>query len=559
MVLQLKRVFYVTPTNYIELLKGYGKILEEKRKIVTDQAKKLRDGLSKLEGARQQVEKMQAASDIKRQEVQRNTREVDELLVKISAERKVADEKQVFITAERAKIEKEAEEAEALAAEAEADLAVYEPELKAAEAAIAQLDSKSISEVKSYTTPPEQVMTVMSAVMIVLGKEPTWPTAKKMMTDSGFINTIKDYDKESTSQNTVRRIERYTREEKFRPEYVSGVSKAAGILCMWVKAVEGYAKALKTVAPKRARMQFAKDQVAKKMATLKELEEEYEALARRLAELQEIYDTKNGELAEFQRVLEDLQTKIDRGDRLIQGLAGEKLRWEATIDELDIKYENLIGDCLLSAAFMSYCGPFPSDYRLDLVQNWVNMVQMEKIKTSPGYDFATFMATEAQARAWQLNGLPTDAFSTENGCFVSKGLRWALNIDPQTQAMNWIKKMEGDNLEIADFKDPNHIKRIEMGITYGKKVLFLDVGEELDPVLDNVLNKSLVSAGGRLMAVKIGDKEIEYNPNFKLYITTRMSNPHYTPEVSTKVTVVNFQVKEDGLEEQCLGIVVLAE
>lgn len=81
----------------------------------------------------------------------------------------------------------------------------------------------------------------------------------------------------------------------------------------------------------------------------------------------------------------------------------------------------------------------------------------------------------------------------------------------------------------------------------------------LDPVLDNVLNKSLVSAGGRLMAVKIGDKEIEYNPNFKLYITTRMSNPHYTPEVSTKVTVVNFQVKEDGLEEQCLGIVVLAE
>jgi dynein heavy chain len=125
--------------------------------------------------------------------------------------------------------------------------------------------------------------------------------------------------------------------------------------------------------------------------------------------------------------------------------------------------------------------------------------------------------------------------------------------------MNWIKKMEGDNLEIADFKDPNHLKRIEMGITYGKKVLFLDVGEEIDPTLDNVLNKNLISAGGRSLAVKIGDKEVEYNPNFKLYITTRMSNPHYTPEVSTKVTVVNFQVKEDGLEEQCLGIVVLAE
>jgi dynein heavy chain len=51
-----------------------------------------------------------------------------------------------------------------------------------------------------------------------------------------------------------------------------------------------------------------------------------------------------------------------------------------------------------------------------------------------------------------LNGLPTDKFSTENGVFVTKGLRWALNIDPQSQAMNWIKRTEGDSLVIADFK-----------------------------------------------------------------------------------------------------------
>ena len=38
-----------------------------------------------------------------------------------------------------------------------------------------------------------------------------------------------------------------------------------------------------------------------------------------------------------------------------------------------------------------------------------------------------------------------------------------------------------------------------------------------------------------------------------------MSNPHYTPEVSTKVNVINFSIKEQGLEEQCLGIVVQEE
>lgn len=44
--------------------------------------------------------------------------------------------------------------------------------------------------------------------------------------------------------------------------------------------------------------------------------------------------------------------------------------------------------------------------------------------------------------------------------------------------------------------------------------------------------------------MRFGDKEIDWNKDFKLYITTRMGNPHYTPEVSTKVAVVNFTVVE---------------
>lgn len=71
------------------------------------------------------------------------------------------------------------------------------------------------------------------------------------------------------------------------------------------------------------------------------------------------------------------------------------------------------------------------------------------------------MAGAAQARQWQVNGLPTDKFSTENGVFVTKGLRWALNIDPQTQAMNWIKRTYDDQLTIADSKDPLFLKKIE--------------------------------------------------------------------------------------------------
>jgi len=56
--------------------------------------------------------------------------------------------------------------------------------------------------------------------------------------------------------------------------------------------------------------------------------------------------------------------------------------------------------------------------------------------------------------------------------------------------------------------------------------------------------------------VKMGDQDIIWHKNFKLFLTTRIPNPHYTPEVSTKVILVNFTVKQAGLEEQLLGIIV---
>ena len=65
-------------------------------------------------------------------------------------------------------------------------------------------------------------------------------------------------------------------------------------------------------------------------------------------------------------------------------------------------------------------------------------------------------------------------------------------------------------------------------------------------------------AGNRLI-IKLGDKEVEFNPDFKFYITTKLSNPQYTPEISTKAAIVNFAVKEQGLEAQLLGIVVRKE
>lgn len=45
----------------------------------------------------------------------------------------------------------------------------------------------------------------------------------------------------------------------------------------------------------------------------------------------------------------------------------------------------------------------------------------------------------------------------------------------------------------------------------------------------------------------------------RLYITTKLRNPHYLPEVAVKVTLVNFMITSVGLEDQLLGITVAKE
>lgn len=136
-------------------------------------------------------------------------------MITMSKEQRNADEQQKKIEGERVKIEKEKEETEKLAADAEAELKKAEPALIAAQEALESLDKKYIAEIKSFASPPVDVATVMSSVMIVLGKDPTWASVKKELADPKFVDKIMNFDKDNISQKTLKAIEKYTKQENF--------------------------------------------------------------------------------------------------------------------------------------------------------------------------------------------------------------------------------------------------------------------------------------------------------------------------------------------------------
>lgn len=59
--------------------------------------------------------------------------------------------------------------------------------------------------------------------------------------------------------------------------------------------------------------------------------------------------------------------------------------------------------------------------------------------------------------------------------------------------------------------------------------------------------------------IRLGDANVNYDHNFNFFMTTKMPNPHYIPEICIKVTLINFTVTFEGLQQQLLGDVVIAE
>ena len=73
-----------------------------------------------------------------------------------------------------------------------------------------------------------------------------------------------------------------------------------------------------------------------------------------------------------------------------------------------------------------------------------------------------------------------------------------------------------------------------------------------------VIARSFIKKG-KSKILKFAGKDLSLHPNFKLFLQTKLSNPHYPPEIQAEATLINFTVTEDGLGDQLLYLIVKRE
>ncbi|XP_068161051.1 dynein axonemal heavy chain 9 [Antennarius striatus] len=561
-----RRYNYTTPKSFLEQIKLYRSLLAQKSKDLTTKMERLENGLQKLNSTSAQVDDLKAKLAAQEVELKQKNEDADKLIQvvgieteKVSKEKAVADEEEEKVAAIAVVVSGKQRDCEE-------DLAKAEPALLAAQDALNTLNKNNLTELKSFGSPVVAVTNVTAAVMVLMapgGKVPkdrSWKAAKVMMAKvDAFLDSLMNFNKENIPEACLKAIQPYLQDPDFQPELVASKSNAAAGLCSWVLNIVKFYQVYCEVEPKRQALTKANSELAAAQEKLTAIKTKINHLNENLAKLTAKFEKATADKLKCQQEAESTARTISLANRLVGGLASENVRWAEAVENFRKQERTLCGDVLLITVFISYMGYFTKHYRVQLMENtWRPYLSQLKvpIPVTPDLDPLTMLTDDADIAVWQNEGLPADRMSTENATILTSCQRWPLMVDPQLQGIKWIKTKYGDGLRVIRIGQRGYLDAIERALAAGDVVLIENLEETLDPVLGPLLGRETIKKG---RCIKIGDKECEYNPSFRLILHTKLASPHYQPELQAQCTLINFTVTRDGLEDQLLAAVVSME
>ena len=565
-----KRWNYTTPKSFLELIEFYKLLLSKRRGEMFASIKRLDTGLGTLIRTNEDVEKLQEFLKGKKKDVEEKRAATDKLLEEMGRQRSEAEAQQAIADVEKGKADAAAFEAGKLEDQAAGDLAVAKPALEAANDAVNCLDKASLTELKSFSKPPSGVDKVTTALLIMIRgekKDFSWENAKKMMAKvDAFKEKLETYRGEDIPEDTINRVGPMLDDAEFTYEKMKTKSAAAANLANWVINIIQFNGIYKRVKPLMESLEVARKSKAKADEDLGVVQAALAEIDAKLANLQAQFTDATQEKARVEQEAKECMDRLALAERLTSGLASEKERWGLTVEGLKAREVTMAGDVMLAAAFTSYIGAFGASFRVELWEKtWLQDLIGRDVPLTPNIDPLWVLTSDAETATWQNEGLPADRISLENGAIMSNCNRWPLLIDPQLQGIRWLKAHEevrtqksGRRLHVMRQGGKQWMTKIINAIQAGDTVILENIGESLDASLDSVLGKA-VFRKGKTLFLKVGDDEVEYDENFKLYLQTKLSNPHYKPEIAAQCTLINFIVTKKGLEDQILATIVSEE
>ncbi|KAJ3022561.1 Cytoplasmic dynein 2 heavy chain 1 [Thoreauomyces humboldtii] len=544
-----------TPKHFSDYGATYNRVYCSKRDSLEKKLKYLSGGLTKMTEAAKYVDTLSAEAKEQGLELAVKQKEADAALKQITDSMVNASEQKKEMEVLTVQLKDEEEKLLKRKHGIEEELAEVEPIVRASKAAVGEIRSDSLAEIRSLRAPPPAIRDVLEGVLKIMGiLDMSWNSMKSFLGKRTVKDEIMNFDARNITKQVRDSVGELLRQKKdsFEEATIKRVSVAAAPLATWVKANLQYSSILEKISPLEADLARLTKSLDSSRERVTNLGRELALVDAKVAALKDDFGGRTREAETLRANLEKATETIQVAQGLLGKLSGEGKRWAAQAQEIKGSLENLAKKSLLAAAFITYLAPAPEDRRRACAAEWQERLDVQE------FSFRSVMSTESEQLVWKAEGLPADALSNENAVMILNGGTTPLIIDPSGQAVNWLKTHLADRKpEVINQHDETFVRAVELAVRFGKTLIIQEM-TSVESFLYPIIRKDLQKQGPRAV-MQLGEKTVDYNDDFRLYLVTSRSEFSIPSDAAGYVQGVNFTVTRAGLAGQLLGVTLKHE
>ena len=561
-----KKFNYITPRDFLDFIKHFTNLQKEKNEELNEQKTHINKGLQKIIQTEKIVNELKQSLAIKGKELDKKQEETKLKFEKIMEDTEKARQNKEKAENKQKQIEETKKEIDERTKKVNDELSTVLPKMEAAKQAVGNMSKKNFATLKSLKKVGDTIKFPLKLIAMIYtkltGKTPKekmeWDEIKNCLIKEDFISTIKNAKIESLGPKLTNMIHKEITENEWSIDKIKNAFFEAGLLAEWIESTIACANINNQMEPLKKEIAGLNAQKDKVVAEYDEIAKEKEILEKNIEQLKINYDESLAESNNIKQEIEQVQSKVERSEKLLINLSSEKERWSKQMDEFKININNLLGDTYLSSSFLAYIGFYDAFYRKYLKDKARQIVKQNEIISTNDFDEVEWLTKANDKANWQNCKLPNDNICLENATILQRFNRYPLIIDPAGQATEFIKTFYfSKNLKSSTFTDSNFLKLLENALRFGYPILVQDV-EKIDPIMNSLLNKEIHKQSGRNL-IRIGDQEIDFSMTFNMFMITRDSSCHFTPDLCSRVTFLNFTITQSSLQNQILDIVLKNE
>ncbi|NXA12552.1 DYHC2 protein, partial [Sapayoa aenigma] len=549
------KIYGATPSRYMTFLHVYSTINDSKRRELIKRQNHLQAGVSKLNEAKALVDELNRKAGEQSILLKMKQDEADSALQEITVSMQSAGEQKAEMEKIKHRIAEEAAEIEERKRKIEDELKEVQPLVSEAKLAVGNIKPESLLEIRSLRMPPDIIRDILEGVLRLMGIfDTSWVSMKSFLAKRSVREDIESFDARNIPKEIRESVEEHLSKNRasFDPKNAKRASAAAAPLAAWVNANIQYSYVLERIQPLEKEKAGLEANLKKTEDRKKKLEDLLNSVGQKVLELKDKFQSRTTEAAKLEAELNKAQKTLKAAEELINQLDREHKRWSTQVSEITDELATLPKRAQLAAAFITYLSAAPEDQRKTSLDEWTKSAGLEK------FDLRRFLCTESEELVWKSEGLPSDDLSIENALVILQSKVCPFLIDPSFRATEWLKThLKESRLEVINQQDTNFLTVLELAVRFGKTLIIQEM-DGVEPVLYPLLRKDLIAQGPRY-AIQIGEKMVDYNEEFRLFLSTRNPNPFIPPDTSSVVTEVNFTTTASGLRGQLLALTIQHE